>query len=96
MTAFRVTPSELADLSHRVRETAGSIESGLSTLRSRVAPVGATWNGPAHERFVGLYDDWNRAAEDLHQALDGISRLLSQAGQTYADAEAHIAGSFGH
>ena len=94
MTSFRVTPSELTELSHRVRDTAGGIESSLSALRGRVGPVGASWSGPAHDRFDGLYDAWNHAAEELQHALAGISALLAQAGDAYDEAESRIAGSF--
>jgi WXG100 family type VII secretion target len=94
MTAFRVTPGELLQLSSQVRGTAGSIETSLAELRARVAPVGASWDGAAHERFDGLYAEWARSAEMLQQALAGISHLLGQAGQAYAETEQRIAGSF--
>jgi uncharacterized protein YukE len=42
MTAFRVTPAELLELSRQVHGTAGSIEAELGGLRGRVAPIGAT------------------------------------------------------
>ncbi len=96
MTAFRVTPAELLELSRQVQGSAGSIESELSGLRSRVAPIGGSWNGQAHERFQVLYDEWARSAQSLQQALGGISQLLGHAGQSYDDAEARIAGSFAH
>ena len=69
MTAFRVTPAELMELSRQVHATAGSIESELGGLRSRVAPIGATWNGQAQERFQVLYEEWTRSAQGLQQAL---------------------------
>lgn len=94
MTAFRVTPAELMSLSTQVNGTAGSIESELGSLRSRVLPISGTWAGQAQDRFQALYDDWNRNAQGLQQALGGISQLLSQAGQGYDDAERRIAGSF--
>jgi WXG100 family type VII secretion target len=94
MTAFRVTPAELMSLSQQVNGTAGQIESELGTLRSRVVPISGTWAGQAQDRFQALYDDWNRNAQGLQQALAGISQLLSQAGQGYDDAERRIATSF--
>ncbi|MGZ4616652.1 MAG: WXG100 family type VII secretion target [Actinomycetes bacterium] len=94
MTAFRVTPAELIELSRQVQRTAGSIESELSGLRSRVSPIGASWSGQAQQRFQLLYDEWSRSAQGLQQALAGISQLLWQAGQSYDDAERRIAGSF--
>jgi early secretory antigenic target protein ESAT-6 len=94
MTAFRVTPTELMGLSQQVHGTAGSIESELAGLRSRVLPISGTWTGQAQDRFQALYDEWNRSAQGLQQALAGISQLLSQAGQSYDEAERRIAGSF--
>ena len=92
MTAFRVTPAELMSLSQQVHGTAGSIESELAGLRSRVLPISGTWTGQAQDRFQALYDEWNRSAQGLQQALAGISQLLSQAGQSYDEAERRIAG----
>lgn len=94
MTAFRVTPGELLALAQQVSSGAGQIESELATLRSRVLPISATWSGQAQDRFQVLYDEWNRSAQSLQQALAGISQLLSQAGQSYDEAERRIAGSF--
>jgi WXG100 family type VII secretion target len=94
MTAFRVTPAELLELSRQVHGTAGSIEAELGGLRGRVAPIGATWNGQAQERFQVLYEEWSRSAQSLHQALGGISQLLGHAGRTYEDVERQVAGSF--
>jgi len=82
------------ELSRQVHGTAGSIESELSGLRSRVAPIGASWTGQAHERFQTLYDEWSRSAQSLQQALGCISQLLASAGLNYEDAERRIAGSF--
>ena len=94
MTAFRVTPAELLGLSQQVQSSAGQIDAELGGLRSRVLPLSATWSGQAQERFQVLYDEWNRSAQGLQQALSGISQLLGQAGQTYDEAERRIAGSF--
>ncbi len=94
MTAFRVTPAELLGLSQQVQGTAGSIDSELATLRGRVVPISSSWTGQAQDRFQTLYDEWNRSARALQEALGGISQLLAQAGQTYDEAERRIAGSF--
>lgn len=94
MTAFRVTPEELMGLAQQVHGTAGSIETELGGLRSRVLPISGSWTGLAQDRFQVLYDEWNRSAQGLQQALAGISQLLAQAGQSYAEAERRIAGSF--
>jgi WXG100 family type VII secretion target len=94
MTAFRVTPAELLQLSQQVHGTSGQIEAELGGLRSRVLPISGTWSGQAQDRFQVLYEEWNRSAQGLQQALAGISQLLAQAGQSYDEAERRIAGSF--
>ncbi|HEU4913579.1 MAG TPA: WXG100 family type VII secretion target [Actinomycetes bacterium] len=94
MTAFRVTPAELLQLSQQVHGTSGQIEAELAGLRSRVLPISGTWSGQAQDRFQVLYEEWNRNAQGLQQALAGISQLLAQAGQSYDEAERRIAGSF--
>ena len=94
MTAFRVTPAELVTLAQQVQGTSGHIEGELASLRSRVLPISGTWTGQAQDRFQLLYDEWNRSAQGLQQALAGISQLLAQAGHGYEDAERRIAGSF--
>ena len=48
----------------------------------------------AQARFLTLWQEWQTAAEQLHEALSGISQLLSQAGSAYAQAETAIAQSF--
>lgn len=94
MTAFRVSPAELLDLSRQVQATSGSIDSSLASMRGRVAPIGASWTGQAQQRFTALYEEWSRSAQSLQQALTGISGLLAQAGQAYDEAESRIAISF--
>ena len=76
MTAFRVTPAELLDLAQQAHGTSAQIDSELAGLRSRVLPISATWSGQAQDRFQVLYDEWNRSAQGLQQALGGISQLL--------------------
>ena len=94
MTAFRVTPAELMSLSMQVNSTSAQIESELGMLRGRVLPISGTWAGQAQDRFQALYEEWNRSAQGLQQALGGISQLLAQAGMGYDDVERRIAGSF--
>ena len=94
MTAFRVATTELVGLSQQVNGTAGSIETELSRLRSQVVPISGVWTGQAQDRFQALYDEWNRSAQSLQEALAGISQLLSHAGSNYEEAERRIASSF--
>jgi WXG100 family type VII secretion target len=95
MQGFRVTPEQLSHLSSRVSGSAGQIDRELRSLDGTLAPLGSDWAGTAQQRFTELYRQWQDGARQLHQALDGISQLLGQAGSHYADAERAIAASFG-
>ncbi len=94
MGGFRVTPEQLKALSTRVDGGAQNIQAELAALRSALAPLEEEWTGQARERFRELYDQWDAGANELQQALDGIARLLAQAGQSYDDAERAVASSF--
>jgi WXG100 family type VII secretion target len=95
MSGIRVTPEQLASMSARVSSSSASIEGELRTLANSLAPLGSDWAGVAQERFQSLWAEWQKSAEGLHQALSGISQLLGQAGNSYAEAERQIAASFG-
>ena len=95
MTDIRVTPEQLSDMAGRVGVGAGSIEGELHSLASGLAPLGSDWAGIAQQHFISLWEEWQRSAASLHEALTGISQLLAQAGGHYAEAEQAIASSFG-
>jgi WXG100 family type VII secretion target len=94
MAGIRVTPEQLGTLSSRVAGSAGSIEAELHALAASLAPLGGDWAGVAQQRFETLWDEWQRGARTLHDALLGISQLLGRAGAHYAEAEQAIASSF--
>jgi WXG100 family type VII secretion target len=95
MAGIKVTTEQLAALSAQVGRGSGEIGSTLGTLRAQVAPlVGGDWAGAASTQFTTLFEQWQRAAQELNASLEGISHLLANAAQSYAAAEAQIAGSF--
>ena len=96
MSGIRVTPEQLQATAGQVTRGSAEIEAQLRALSSTVAPlVGGDWAGQAQQRFTALWDEWQRSAQGLKHALDGISQLMNQAGSAYAQAEQSIAGSFG-
>lgn len=95
MSGIKVTPEQLQTLSGQVARGSGEIEGQLRGLGNTVSPlVGGDWAGQAQQRFTMLWDEWQRSAQSLKHALDGISQLLGQAGASYAQAEQQIAASF--
>jgi WXG100 family type VII secretion target len=95
MSGIKVTPEQLQTLAGQVGRGSSEIEGQLRGLGNTIAPlVGGDWAGQASARFGSLWDEWQRSAQGLKHALDGISQLMSQAGQSYAQAEQQIASSF--
>ena len=95
MSALRVTPVQLQTLSGTVTRTSAGVRSAHQSLTSSLSPLfGAEWSGTAAGQFTTLYEQFDQHARGLSDALDGIGRVLNQAGIAYADVEQQIAASF--
>lgn len=92
---LKVTPEQLQALSGTVVKTAGDVDGMHKALKGQLSPLfGADWSGTASGQFQTLYEQFDRNATGLTQALEGIGKLLGAAGQSYAQAEQQIASSF--
>lgn len=95
MSLIKVTSEDLHSLSAQVTNGSNSIQEQLSNLQSQVsAVVGDSWIGQASGQFNELYEEWNRSAAGLREALDGIARLLNNAGSSYQANEDAVRASF--
>jgi WXG100 family type VII secretion target len=95
MSGLRVTPQQLTSLGGSCNRTATDVRGQHVALKSQLSPLfGADWSGTASAQFASLYDQFTKSAEGLSTSLDGIGRLLSQAGSSYASVEQQIAASF--
>jgi len=96
MTLIKVTSEELHTLSGQVASGSNQIQDQLSQMASQVTSVvGGEWQGVASSQFNTLWDEWQRSAAGLKDALDGISRLLGSAGTQYQSTEDSIRASMG-
>ena len=91
---IKVTPEQLQQVSAQLAAGASSIEGTNSQLAANVAPLGSDWAGIAQARFHELWAQWQRSAQQLNEALTGISQLMSQASASYEQTEQAIASSF--
>jgi len=88
MSAIKVTSEQLKSTSSSLSSGSGEIDQITASLQGRVAAlVDADWNGAASEAFRELWDKWHTGAGQVHEALQGISAMLGQAGQAYQDTE---------
>jgi WXG100 family type VII secretion target len=97
MAGFKVTPQQLTSLGGSCSRTASDVRGQHATLKAQLSPLfGTDWSGSAAAQFSQLYEQFNSNAQGMSQALEGIGRLLGQAGQSYASVEQQIASSFRH
>lgn len=95
MTGLKVAPEQLTALGGSCGRTAGEIRGQHVSLKGQLTPLfGADWSGAAASQFAALYEQFNKNAEGMTAALEGIGGLLNHAGQSYAAVEQQIAASF--
>ncbi len=96
MSLIKVTSEDLQSLSAQVASGSASIQDQLSRMAGEVTSVvGGDWQGAASSQFNTLWDEWQRSAAGLRDALDGISRLLGSAASQYQTTEDAIRASMG-
>jgi 6 kDa early secretory antigenic target len=93
--SIRVTPEQLQQVSSQLTAGAGNVDGILAQLAANVAPLGSDWAGLAQARFQQLWDQWQRDAKGLREALNGIAQMMGQASANYESTEQSIAASFG-
>ncbi|AZI58833.1 WXG100 family type VII secretion target [Nakamurella antarctica] len=92
MSMIKVTSTELDAVSTQLTATSGDISTQLSSARGHVdGLVNEGWAGAASLSFKELYEEWNRSADQLKVALDGIAAQLKAAAKAYQDTEDSLA-----
>jgi WXG100 family type VII secretion target len=92
---IRVTSESLAGVASQLGSGSQSIESQLQNLKSLVdGLVNGDWSGAASQSFNELYSQWDQAALQLKESLDGVSDLLNHASLSYEESEQAIADTF--
>ncbi len=91
MSYIKVTAEELGTIASQLKTAAGNIQAENGRALTQVnGLIGQGWEGAASQQFNTLFTQWKTSADSIQQALDGISTLLSGAGNVYADAEESI------
>jgi WXG100 family type VII secretion target len=95
VAGFKVSPQQLSGLGGTCNRTATDVRGQHVALKGQLSPLfGADWSGTAASQFAELYQQFDSNAQGMTLALEGIGRLLGQAGQSYASVEQQIASSF--
>ena len=96
MSLLKVTSEQLLDLSSYLNTGSQQVQSELDDMRRRLEPLASDWEGAASGNFQALWAEWQTSARNLREALEGISTLLRNAGQTYQEAEDAVRQSMSH
>ncbi|MDT4917747.1 MAG: hypothetical protein QOI15_872 [Pseudonocardiales bacterium] len=95
MTILKVTPAQLETLGGTTHRVSSDVRGAHQQLTAQLGPLfGADWVGAAAAQFSELYENFDRHAKGLCDALDGIGALLVRAGSSYAQVEQQIAATF--
>ncbi|MGW5053248.1 WXG100 family type VII secretion target [Actinokineospora sp. NPDC004072] len=95
MGEIKVNFEEVAAASQSLNSTAGQLEGLLQDLKSRLAPIGASYTGAASEAWQQKQAEWDRAYDDLKQVLSSIGAAVGQAGENYQATEQANASRWG-
>lgn len=91
MGLIKVTAEELEQVSGQLGASAAAINDENSKAMGMVnGLVGAGWEGAASSQFHTLFNEWKTGADQVQNALHGISQLLNKAGVAYAATEDQI------
>lgn len=91
MGYLKVTAEELNTVSAQLQSSAAQIaDENTRALGMVNGLVGQGWEGAASGQFSQLFQQWKTSADQMQEALQGISGLLDKAGTMYAQTEAQI------
>ncbi|WP_326550299.1 WXG100 family type VII secretion target [Micromonospora sp. NBC_01813] len=87
MIGYGVTPQQVQAGAQSAAAIADEISVGLDQLRQFVASLRGSWEGVAQLSFDELMQRWALDAQNLHNALVGISNGLDSTYQNYTTSE---------
>lgn len=88
MSFLKVTAEELHQVAGQLQTAAANINDENGRAMNQVnALIGEGWDGAASAQFNALFAEWKTGADQVQEALHGISGLLSQAGTQYQSTE---------
>lgn len=92
MPNLEVTFESLSATSSDLGKGGGEIDHQLNSMESKVRDLtNAGWKGSASSAFQELWDQWQRGAKDVREALEGIGQMASEAARTYEETEQQLA-----
>lgn len=78
-----------------VKNSAQDAQQSFQTLKSRLAPLADSFRGRTATAWDGKYNEWDKSAKDLMDALDGLGQFLSSAANAIEETDTTLAGQLG-
>jgi early secretory antigenic target protein ESAT-6 len=92
MSQVVVTFAALEQAAADIRALDARLADMQSGLKRDIAPVTESWSGDAREGYLVQQASWDRNAQGLREALNGIADGLTRAADAYRRTEAANAG----
>lgn len=88
-----MVPGEARDHASRMASAADEARDNFSRLRSELNALSDSFRGQAQAAFEARFAEWDGGANQVIDALDGLSQWLNQAADTIESVDSDIAGS---
>jgi WXG100 family type VII secretion target len=87
MNAIVADFSGLVSIEQAIGRAVDELENDLAGLRARIAPLcEALWTGAAAEAYHRTQQEWDAAAEELRDAMNGLHRIVRTSRGNYSKA----------
>ena len=93
MATFTVNTTQVASSASDVSRISEDVETTVASMMSRLISLQNDWQGDASTSFQDLINDWRATQRTVKESLDDISRVLTEAGQTYSTTEDGVKSS---
>jgi WXG100 family type VII secretion target len=92
---IKVSFGAIEEAGANINATAAKMDNELDTLRSQLAPLGASYEGASKEAWEAVQNSWNQAQMELNQVLASIGAATKQASEDYVNTEGAVGKLWG-
>jgi WXG100 family type VII secretion target len=83
-----VTADELDSVASQLAQGADQVMQQFNLLKGKLdGLVSSGWQGSASAAYQNTYDEWNKGATQVQQALESLATMLKGAATTYRSTE---------
>lgn len=93
MAEILLKPSEARDHAARMRTSADNARDTFSAMRADLNALTDSFRGQAQAAFEARYLDWDAGANQVLEALEGLSTWLDQAATTMESVDGELGSS---